>query len=41
MPDNPSDLPPFARSWRQLYAIVIGCLAAEIVLFYLLMRWLS
>ena len=41
MPDNRSDLPPFARSWSQLYAIVIGSLIAEIALFYLLMRWLS
>ncbi len=41
MPDNPSGLPPFARSWAQLYAIVIGSLVVEIVLFYVLMRWLS
>jgi hypothetical protein len=41
MPDNPTDLPPFARSWAQLYAIVIGSLVVEIVLFYVLMRWLS
>lgn len=41
MPDNPSGLPPFARSWSRLYAIVIGSLAAEIMLFYVLMRWLS
>ncbi|MCX6215957.1 hypothetical protein [Spirosoma sp.] len=41
MPENPTDLPPFARSWTQLYAIVIGSLAVEISLFYLLMHWLS
>jgi len=41
MPDKSSDLPPFVRTWPQLYAIVIGSLAVEIILFYLLMRWLS
>ncbi|MBC3791836.1 hypothetical protein [Spirosoma utsteinense] len=41
MPENPSGLPSFIRSWRQLYAIVLGCLVAEIGLFYALMRWLS
>ena len=41
MPENPDGLPPFARSWLQLYAIVIGSLVVEIVLFYGLMRWLS
>lgn len=41
MTETPTDLPPFARSWTQLYAIVIGSLVAEIVLFYALMRWLS
>jgi len=41
MPDTNTDLPPFARSWSQLYAIVLGSLAVEIVLFYVLMRWLS
>ncbi|SOD80749.1 hypothetical protein [Spirosoma fluviale] len=41
MPENPTDLPPFARSWAQLYAIVVGSLTAEIIVFYLLMRWLS
>ncbi|WP_460981916.1 hypothetical protein [Spirosoma fluminis] len=41
MPEDPTDLPPFARSWNQLYAIVLGSLVAEIVLFYALMRWLS
>ncbi|CAN5473702.1 hypothetical protein [Spirosoma endophyticum] len=45
MPENPIDnsvdLPPFARSWTQLYTIVMGSLAVEILLFYVLMRWLS
>ena len=41
MPDNSANLPPFARSWAQLYTIVIGSLVVEIVLFYGLMRWLS
>ena len=41
MPDTPADLPPFARSWPQLYAIVIGSLVIEMGLFYALMRWLS
>ena len=41
MPDTLSGLPPFARSWSRLYAIVIGSLVVEIVLFYGLMRWLS
>ncbi|WP_420150695.1 hypothetical protein [Spirosoma sp.] len=41
MPEKPTDLPPFARTWTQLYAIVVGSLLAEIVLFYVLMRWLS
>lgn len=31
------DLPPFVSSWKQLYAIVIGALLVEIVLFYYLM----
>ena len=41
MPDTLSGLPPFARSWPRLYAIVISSLVVEIVLFYGLMRWLS
>ncbi|WP_262893404.1 hypothetical protein [Spirosoma profusum] len=41
MPENTTDLPPFVRSWAQLYAIVIGCLVLEMLLFYGLMRWLS
>ena len=41
MPEDPTDLPPFVRSWTQLYAVVIGSLVAEIILFYILTRWLS
>ncbi|MGF7214231.1 hypothetical protein GGR92_000371 [Spirosoma lacussanchae] len=41
MSEDHIDLPPFARSWPQLYAIVIGSLLVEISLFYALMRWLS
>ena len=41
MTENSNDLPPFVRTWSQLYAIVIGSLVAEIALFYALMRWLS
>ncbi|WP_298609759.1 hypothetical protein [uncultured Spirosoma sp.] len=41
MTRNPTDLPPFVRSWPQLYAIVIGSLVVEMLLFYGLMRWLS
>ncbi len=36
-----SDLPPFARSWPQLYAIVIGALVVEIILFYWIMAAFS
>ncbi len=41
MSEDHADLPPFVRSWPQLYAIVLGSLALEIGLFYALMRWLS
>ncbi|CCH53727.1 hypothetical protein BN8_02844 [Fibrisoma limi BUZ 3] len=41
MTDTSSDLPPFVRTWPQLYAIVIGALVAEIFLFYGLMVWFS
>ena len=41
MTENPTELPPFVRSWNQLYAIVIGSLVVEILCFYGLMRWLS
>ncbi|WP_255772813.1 hypothetical protein [Tellurirhabdus bombi] len=38
---NETDLPSFVRSWRQLYAIVIGSLILEIVFFYGFMRYFS
>jgi hypothetical protein len=41
MTETPDDLPPFARSWPHLYAIVLGSLVVEIGLFYVLMHWLS
>jgi hypothetical protein len=30
-------LPPFVDSWKQLYLLLIGMLALQIVLFYLFM----
>ena len=30
-------LPPFVNSWKQLYILLIGMLALQIVLFYLFM----
>lgn len=41
MTENNTGLPSFIRSWNQLYAIVMGSLTVEIILFYVLMRWLS
>lgn len=41
MNEDTRDLPPFARSWPQLYAIVIGALVVEIILFYWLMVYFS
>ncbi|WP_255472417.1 hypothetical protein [Larkinella humicola] len=41
MTQKSTDLPPFARSWRQLYSIVIGSLLLEIILFYGFMRYFS
>jgi hypothetical protein len=36
--NDPRDgLPPFVSSWKQLYIIMIGTLAALIILFYLFM----
>jgi len=29
------------RSWRQLYALVIGSLLVEIILFYIFMQYFS
>ena len=44
MSDNPTPndtegLPPFIKSWRQMYAIVIGTLIVLMVLFYALMHY--
>lgn len=41
MNKDDQDLPPFARSWPQLYAIVLGALVVEIILFYWLMTAFS
>ncbi|MGV3560289.1 hypothetical protein [Larkinella arboricola] len=41
MHQSDPDLPPFARSWRQLYFLVIGSLLLEIVLFYGFMQYFS
>ena len=33
--------PPFLRSWRNVYLLVIGELAALVALFWALTRWAS
>jgi hypothetical protein len=33
--------PPFGRTWRRLYWVVAGLLAAEVLAFWLLARWAS
>ena len=33
--------PPVLRSWRNVYALVVGVLAVLIALFYALTRWAS
>lgn len=41
-PENENEgLPPFIKSWPQMYRLVIGTLFALIVLFYLMMRYLA
>lgn len=37
-PTSLSDLPPFLRSWRRIYSIVVGELALLVLLFYLFSR---
>ena len=38
--DSPRDgLPPFVKTWPQMYAFVVGFLVLVIVLLYLLMRY--
>lgn len=39
--DDTDDLPPFVRTWPQLYGLVMGSLALEIIVFYLLMQVFS
>jgi hypothetical protein len=36
-PSRTDGLPPFVKTWPQLYALVIGTLLVLIVLFYLFM----
>jgi hypothetical protein len=39
MKTNPQDgLPPFIKSWPQMYALVIGFLVATMLFFYWLMQ---
>jgi len=38
MPDDP---PPFLRTWRRVYVVVLGCLALLITLFYCFARAFS
>jgi hypothetical protein len=41
-PHNDHDgLPPFIKSWPQMYAIVIGTLFVLILLFYVMMRYFA
>ncbi|MEZ4904490.1 MAG: hypothetical protein R2822_23455 [Spirosomataceae bacterium] len=41
-PENDREgLPPFIKSWAQMYRIVIGTLFGLILLFYLMMRFLA
>ena len=37
-PEPPDEPPPFLRSWRRVYAAVLGYLLLLIVLFYLFGR---
>jgi len=41
MEHNPREFPPFVKTWRQLYMLVMGALVVEIILFYALMVWFS
>ena len=38
---DPEEAPPFLGRWRNVYLLVLGELAALIVLFYALARWAS
>jgi len=35
---GPDPVPPFGRSWKRLYAAVLGALAIQVVLYDLLSR---
>ncbi len=37
VPSDRDGLPPFVSSWNQLYAVLIGALLLQIVLFYVFM----
>jgi len=39
IPNETEGLPPFIKSWRQMYGIVIGTLAVLMLLFYAMMRY--
>jgi hypothetical protein len=38
---QPPDDPPILGTWRNMYALVIGVLVVEIIVFYALSRWLA
>ncbi len=41
-PENENEgLPPFIKSWPQMYALVIGTLFVLMVLFYVMMRYFA
>jgi antibiotic biosynthesis monooxygenase (ABM) superfamily enzyme len=41
-PENANEgLPPFIKSWPQMYAIVIGTLFVLMLLFYVMMRYFA
>ncbi len=40
-PEDPLEPPPLLGSWRNVYLLIVGVLAALIALFYALTRWAS
>jgi hypothetical protein len=40
-PDAPEDPPPFLKSWRNVYLLLVGELCLTVLVFYLLVRWAS
>lgn len=38
-PNETEGLPPFIKSWRQMYRIVIGTLLVLMALFYVMMKY--